>query len=149
MSYRFSRKRLRKSDGEESVLRELRAFLDEAEPKLVAFLVHLWGYQGRAITYKALREAILRGELEPLDGMASDWHSLPVTGTVPSGSLCGRLLCGASRWRRGEGRLQIAVPALPGTAFPLPECVCFASRIRLDSGAFWVFSFDASGRPVF
>ena len=76
MSYRFSRKRLaapvRKAGPEEPVLERLRAFLDEAEPELAAFLVHLWGYQGRAITYKALREAILRGELDP--AMVEAWQ---------------------------------------------------------------------------
>lgn len=74
MSYRFSRKRLspiRKAVGPD-VLAQLRAFLDTAEPELAAFLVHLWGYQGNAITYKALREAILRGDLDP--AMVENWQ---------------------------------------------------------------------------
>lgn len=75
MSYRFSRKRfspVRKTAAGEDVLRQLRAFLDTAEPELAAFLVHLWGYQGNAITYKALREAILRGDLDP--AMVEAWQ---------------------------------------------------------------------------
>lgn len=76
MSYRFSRKRpalLRKAEPEDpAILEQLRAFLDAAEPELVAFLVHLWGHQGSAITYRALREAILRGELEP--AMVEAWQ---------------------------------------------------------------------------
>lgn len=75
MSYRFSRKRfspIRKAREEPAVLEQLRAFLDAAEPELAAFLVHLWGYQGNAITYKALREAILRGELDP--AMVEAWQ---------------------------------------------------------------------------
>ena len=46
-----------------AVLRKLRAFLDAAEPQLVYFLVRTWNLQSRAITYKELREAILRGEI--------------------------------------------------------------------------------------
>lgn len=75
MSYRFSKKKLRtpvRKAGEPEVLEQLRAFLDEAEPELAAFLVHLWRWQGNAITYKALREAILRGELEP--AMLEAWQ---------------------------------------------------------------------------
>lgn len=44
-------------------LRRLRAFLDEKEPGLVYFLQHTWRTQGRAITYKELREAILSGDI--------------------------------------------------------------------------------------
>ena len=75
MSYRFSRKRLTapvQKAGEPSVLELLRAFLDTAEPELAAVLVHLWGYQGNAITYKALREALLRGELDA--AMVEAWQ---------------------------------------------------------------------------
>jgi len=75
MSYRFSRKRIRspvRKAGEPDVLAQLRAFLDTAEPELAAILVHLWGYQGNAITYKALREAILRGDLDP--GVVMAWQ---------------------------------------------------------------------------
>lgn len=74
MSYRFSRKRVSpvRKAGFESVLQQLRAFLDTAEPELAALLVNLWGYQGNAITYKALREAILRGDLDP--AMVEAWQ---------------------------------------------------------------------------
>ena len=68
MSYRFSRKNIRRpvrKAGEPDVLAQLRAFLDTAEPELAAILVSRWGYQGNAITYKDLREAILRGDLDP------------------------------------------------------------------------------------
>jgi len=44
-------------------LRKLRSFLDVKEPQLVYFLVNLWRSQGKAITYKELREAILVGEI--------------------------------------------------------------------------------------
>lgn len=46
-----------------AVLRKLRSFLDTSEPRLVYFLVNTWNAQGRAITYKELREAILAGDL--------------------------------------------------------------------------------------
>lgn len=45
------------------VLRKLRSFLDSEEPDLVYFLQNLWHAQGKAITYKELREAILAGTL--------------------------------------------------------------------------------------
>ena len=46
-----------------AALQKLRSFLDTNEPDLVYFLVNLWGAQGKAITYKELREAILVGDL--------------------------------------------------------------------------------------
>lgn len=46
------------------VLRQLRSFLDRNEPELVYFLQRIWNNQGRAITYKELREAILAGTLD-------------------------------------------------------------------------------------
>lgn len=46
-----------------AVLRALRRYLDKKEPELVYFLVNTWRAQGRAITYKELREAILAGEI--------------------------------------------------------------------------------------
>lgn len=48
-----------------AVLRKLRSFLDKNEPELVYFLVNLWNSQGKAITYKELREAILNGDIDP------------------------------------------------------------------------------------
>lgn len=46
-----------------TALKKLRSFLDTNEPELVAFLHTLWHNQGRAITYKELREAILAGDI--------------------------------------------------------------------------------------
>ena len=71
MSYTFSRikprHRINKSAANyiaaAYVLRKLRSFLDKEEPGLVALLVNLWHHQGKAITYKELREAILDGVL--------------------------------------------------------------------------------------
>ena len=52
------------NEGSE-VLRLLRSFLDENEPGLVRILVNTWQSQGKAITYKELREAILAGDISP------------------------------------------------------------------------------------
>ena len=46
-----------------AVLRRLRAFLDRKEPELVRVLVNMWNSQGKAITYKELREAIMQGDI--------------------------------------------------------------------------------------
>lgn len=56
---------VRKDAGAIDALRKLRAYLDVKEPELVYFLVNTWRTQGRAITYKELREAILRGDIKP------------------------------------------------------------------------------------
>lgn len=40
-------------------------FLDKTEPELVRWLHHTWNSQGRAITYKQLREMIMSGQLTP------------------------------------------------------------------------------------
>lgn len=54
-----------KADPEASAaLKMLRSFLDTAEPQLVYFLVNTWNAQGRAITYKELRQAILNGDID-------------------------------------------------------------------------------------
>ena len=53
-------------------LAKLRSFLDTNEPKLAYFLQTLWHHQGTAITYKELREAILKGELDP--SVILDWQ---------------------------------------------------------------------------
>ena len=58
---------VQKSTEEAMVLRLLRSFLDENEPGLVRILVNTWRSQGKAITYKELREAILNGDID------SDW----------------------------------------------------------------------------
>lgn len=54
---------VQKGVAETEVLRLLRSFLDANEPGLVRFLVQNWNAQGKSITYKELREAILSGEI--------------------------------------------------------------------------------------
>lgn len=55
---------IQKSTEANRVLRLLRSFLDKNEPGLVRFLLNTWQSQGKAITYKELREAILRGDID-------------------------------------------------------------------------------------
>lgn len=55
---------IEKANAQSEVLRLLRSFLDANEPGLVRFLVNTWRSQGKAITYKELREAILRGDID-------------------------------------------------------------------------------------
>lgn len=45
--------------------RLLRSFLDTKEPELVYFLYNTWNAQGKAITYKQIREMILLGDIDP------------------------------------------------------------------------------------
>lgn len=54
---------IQKSAAAMDVLQKLRSYLDANEPELVYFLVNLRGAQGKAITYKELREAILSGQI--------------------------------------------------------------------------------------
>lgn len=54
---------IQKSTDAERVLRQLRSFLDKNEPGLVRILVNTWNSQGKAITYKELREAIEAGDI--------------------------------------------------------------------------------------
>ncbi|MDO4281344.1 MAG: phage minor head protein [Peptococcaceae bacterium] len=63
-----------------STLAKLRAFLDMREPELVQFLVTLWHNQGRAITYKELREALLNGEMtaSQLEAWQEDYSAFVV-----------------------------------------------------------------------
>lgn len=76
---------IRKASEEAAVLRRLRSFLDTNEPGLVRILVNTWNAQGKAITYKELREAILNGEISAdiLDDWMQDYtrfvteHMLP------------------------------------------------------------------------
>lgn len=56
---------VRKNSQEAELLRRLRSFLDVQEPSLVRLLVNTWRTQGKAITYKELREAILAGDISP------------------------------------------------------------------------------------
>lgn len=67
-----------KIDEQAEVLRLLRSFLDANEPGLVRFLVNTWQSQGQAITYKEIREAILRGDVdyEWLDDWMQDYAKL-------------------------------------------------------------------------
>ena len=53
-------------------LQKLRSYLDAKEPGLVYFLVTLWRNQGKAITYKELREAILAGDIDA--NLLEDWR---------------------------------------------------------------------------
>lgn len=62
---------IQKASAESAILRRLRAFLDANEPGLVRFLVNTWNAQGKAITYKELREAILAGEISA--DLLDDW----------------------------------------------------------------------------
>ena len=61
-----------KSAKEAAILRQLRSFLDANEPHLVHLLVNTWRSQGKAITYKELREAILAGDLD--SALWEDWQ---------------------------------------------------------------------------
>ena len=63
---------IKKTNAHDEALRKLRSFLDKEEPELVAFLQNTWMYQGRAITYKELREAIIRGGMDPQ--VVLDWQ---------------------------------------------------------------------------
>lgn len=67
-----------KSDAQAEVLQLLRSFLDANEPGLVRFLVNTWRSQGQAITYKEIREAILRGDIDYkwLDDWMQDYAKL-------------------------------------------------------------------------
>jgi SPP1 gp7 family putative phage head morphogenesis protein len=69
---------IQKGIEEAQVLRLLRSFLDANEPGLVRILVNTWQSQGKAITYKEIREAILRGDIDPkwLDDWMQDYAKL-------------------------------------------------------------------------
>lgn len=56
---------IQKANAHDTALKKLRDFLNKAEPELVAFLQTTWNHQGKAITYKELREAIMNGSLDP------------------------------------------------------------------------------------
>ena len=51
---------------------KLLSFLDRKVPVLCTFLHHLWDRQQRAITYKEIREAILRGDID--QRWMEDWQ---------------------------------------------------------------------------
>lgn len=75
---------IRKS-AEAEVLRKLRAFLDKEEPSLVYWLVNTWRAQGKAITYKELREAILAGDIsaELLEEWQQDYNRFVINYLQP------------------------------------------------------------------
>lgn len=62
---------IQKTANKDRVLQLLRSFLDANEPGLVRFLLNTWQSQGKAITYKELREAILAGDIDPQ--VLEDW----------------------------------------------------------------------------
>jgi len=72
-------------DLEEVALRKLLLYLDTKEPKLIKFLQSFWGAQQRAITYKELRQAILRGSLneEMLNEWRQDYSRFVITHVAP------------------------------------------------------------------
>lgn len=94
MGYTFSNRRtiidrmvkLKKNKAADLALRTLRAFLDENEPQLVYFLVNMWRHQGKAITYKELREAILFGDLtmEHLEQWQQDYSRFVTEYMLPT-----------------------------------------------------------------
>lgn len=57
--------------GANETLNKLKSFLDTNEPELAYLLQNTWNAQGRAITYKELREAILNGEID--EKIIDDW----------------------------------------------------------------------------
>lgn len=57
--------------GASETLNKLKSFLDTNEPELAYLLQNTWNAQGRAITYKELREAILNGEID--EKIIDDW----------------------------------------------------------------------------
>lgn len=69
---------IQKINEEAEALQILRSFLDTNEPSLARILVNTWNAQGNAITYKEIREAILRGDVDPkwLDDWMQDYAKL-------------------------------------------------------------------------
>lgn len=78
--------RIQKIDEASRALQLLRSFLDKNEPGLVRFLMNLWGNQGKAITYKELRETILAGDIDPewLDAWMQDYTRFVATHLQPA-----------------------------------------------------------------
>ena len=70
---------------EETALAKLLTYLNTKEPKLIKFLHSFWGAQQRAITYKELRQAIMRGYLseEILNEWRQDYSRFVVTHVAP------------------------------------------------------------------
>ena len=84
--FNHGRTNVKKNAVEAEVLRKLRSFLDANEPELVYLLVNTWNNQGKAITYKELREAILAGEInwELLDEWQQDYVRFVVKHLQPA-----------------------------------------------------------------
>jgi hypothetical protein len=68
-----------------ATLKRLRSFLDVEEPKAVRWLVNTWNNQQAAVTYKALREAVLSGSISEtqLKKWQQDYATLVNTKLAP------------------------------------------------------------------
>lgn len=73
------------SEAMSEVLRKLRSFLDANEPELIKILVNTWQNQGKAITYKEIREALLLGDISPelLEEWMQDYNRFVVQNLQP------------------------------------------------------------------
>lgn len=60
---------VQKSNPSREMLKQL---IDEKEPQLVYWLYNTWNNQGKAITYKQIREMILNGDIDP--DFLEQWH---------------------------------------------------------------------------
>lgn len=72
-------------DGAGAARQLLLSFLDKTEPQLVRWLHHTWNAQGKAITYKELREMILNGYVTPemIEEWQQDYSRFVVTYLAP------------------------------------------------------------------
>lgn len=72
-THRWTRRK--KTRAQYEALARLNSFLDKNNPRLVRFLIRNWNDQIAAITYRELREAILRGALtvETLQAWSEDY----------------------------------------------------------------------------
>ena len=77
---------IQKNEKTAAVLSLLRSFLDANEPGLVRILVNTWRSQGKAITYKELREAILNGDIsaEYMNDWMQDYSRLVAKHMLPA-----------------------------------------------------------------
>ena len=94
-------------------LRKLRAFLDAKEPELVYFLQTLWRNQGRAITYKEIREAILAGTISEqwLEDWRQDYSKFVVKHLLPAYQ---QAMVEAAGWIEREYPMYYFNPAAEG-----------------------------------
>lgn len=65
-------KKARWENLQDAALQKLLSYLNPKEPRLVKFLQSFWGNQQNAITYREIREAILRGYLD--EEMLEEWR---------------------------------------------------------------------------